>query len=173
MTEREGLKGTRVARRLAVAAVAVGLLVLAPGCGVCTMRFLDQDIHVNSLPTGAEIWVDGQPTGQKTPAVVALPRAEKHTIWVQKEGYERPESRLLSRQVKDWIVFVDAAFVIVVIGVGFLLIDDALGADSDLVPDNVLFELQPLSRAPPAPGGRADAPPCRPLHRSRAPPTPA
>ncbi len=136
------------ARRLPLLVLLAATLVAGPGCGVLTMRFLDQDVHVNSLPRGARIFVDGQETPLVTPAVVPLDRAENHTIWVEKEGYERPPNQLVVRQVKDWIVVVDVAFAFVLIGFVFLFVDDSLGSDSDLTPDKVHFELRPLSCLP-------------------------
>jgi serine/threonine protein kinase len=42
---------------------------------------------VNSSPQGAQIFIDGAPTGKRTPAVVLVPKGE-HTVALQLEGYQ-------------------------------------------------------------------------------------
>lgn len=146
-----------VAARLGRAAVVVTLvsclLCATPGCGVLTLRFLDQEIRVTSQPQGAQIFVDGRPSGQQTPGVVRLERNGNHTIWVDRDGYQRPPNQLVIRRVRDWIVVVDLVFSVLVVGFLFLVVDDQLGSDSDLEPADLHFELRPLSWR--VPGGAA------------------
>lgn len=44
-------------------------------------------VLVNSDPAGAEVWMDGMNTRQKTPARISLDKAGKHTFVLKKEGY--------------------------------------------------------------------------------------
>lgn len=139
------ITGTRLGRAAAVVTLLASLLCATPGCGVFTLRFLDQEIRVTSLPQGAQIFVDGRPSGQQTPGVVRLERNGNHTIWVDREGYQRPPNQLVIRRVRDWIVAVDLAFSVLLVGFLFLVVDDQLGSDSDLEPGELHFELRPLS----------------------------
>ena len=66
-------------------------------------------------------------------------------LWVDREGYQRPPNQLVIRRVRDWIVAVDLAFSVLLVGFLFLVVDDQLGSDSDLEPGELHFELRPLS----------------------------
>ena len=137
--------GAGLGRAVVVVLLLVALLGATPGCGVLTLRFLDQEIRVTSQPQGAEIFVDGRPSGQQTPGVLKLERNGNHTIWVDRDGYQRPPNQLVIRRVRDWIVAVDLAFSVLLVGFLFLVVDDQLGSDSDLEPGELHFELRPLS----------------------------
>ena len=63
------------------------LLLLAS----CTYVSQNANVMVNSEPQGAEILVDGQPTGRSTPAMLTL-ESTTHTITLRKQGFEN-ESR--------------------------------------------------------------------------------
>ncbi len=57
----------------------------------------DGRVFVTSDPPGAEIWLDGGPTGKTTPASLDLggPLAGDHLLEIRKKGYE-PETRRLT-----------------------------------------------------------------------------
>jgi len=74
----------------------LGLLAsLASGCATA-VNGTTQPISLSSNPSGAEIYVDGQPMG-KTPGVVTLSRGSDHHIELRKEGY-LPHTVPLARQ---------------------------------------------------------------------------
>ncbi|MEQ8483522.1 MAG: SUMF1/EgtB/PvdO family nonheme iron enzyme [Pseudomonadales bacterium] len=52
------------------------------------------DVTVSSSPAGAEIFIDDEPTGQVTPAVVAVPSGE-HEIRLRAPGHRSHRQRLL------------------------------------------------------------------------------
>lgn len=66
--------------------VAMPVLLLL---GSCTYFSGDSTVLVTSTPQGAEVWVDGQPTGDTTPTRLDLGGflGSDHTITVQKPGY--------------------------------------------------------------------------------------
>ena len=62
--------------------------------GACTWFSGDHTVMVTSTPPGAEVLIDGQPSGKTTPAKVELGgmTGGDHEITIRKQGYE-PESR--------------------------------------------------------------------------------
>ncbi len=66
------------------------LLLLAS----CTYVSQNANVMVNSEPQGAEILVDGQPTGRSTPAMLTLEEVATHTITLRKQDFE-DESRTI------------------------------------------------------------------------------
>lgn len=74
----------------------LGLLAsLNSGCAT-VVNGTTQPVSLSSNPSGAEIYVDGQPMGV-TPRVVTLSRGSDHYIELRKEGY-LPHSVPLARQ---------------------------------------------------------------------------
>lgn len=57
--------------------IALVLLVLAPGVALAAGQ---GDLYVQSLPTGASIWLDGQDTGQVTPFLLRGVSAGEHEV---------------------------------------------------------------------------------------------
>ena len=70
-------------KRTAFLAAASALATTLGGCSHY------QNIGVESDPTGAQIYLDGQPVA-KTPATIAVGRDRAHTIYLKREGY-KPE----------------------------------------------------------------------------------
>ena len=68
--------------------------IFAAGAGLALATTLAgcshyQNIGVETDPTGAQIYLDGQPVA-KTPATLAVGRDKAHTIYLKREGY-KPE----------------------------------------------------------------------------------
>lgn len=59
-------------------------------------------LQVESVPRGAEIHLDGQPTGRTTPATLELPVGQSRTVEVAREGY-------LSRPLQHVVVVAPSA----------------------------------------------------------------
>ncbi|MCC6669847.1 MAG: PEGA domain-containing protein [Planctomycetes bacterium] len=73
--------------------LAAALLAFLPAC-----TFLDGDpsVLVTSTPPGAEILVDGQPTGKTTPALLELDGffGDHHVITLRKRGFSDEERQV-------------------------------------------------------------------------------
>jgi len=50
-------------------------------------------IHVNSTPSGATIFLDGEDTGYETPYTLTGIEVGSHSVVVEKEGYVQPDER--------------------------------------------------------------------------------
>ena len=87
-------------QELAKTLLGVGLTILATGCS---------SLHVASIPEGASVFVDGQPTGLTTPAAVRyahLPKGRRE-ISVQKKGYHavtRPQHVMVKTDLVQVLV---------------------------------------------------------------------
>lgn len=73
----------------AIATVAVSESALA-----------QKQIVINSEPAGAELIINGMPTGQKTPALIKNPGGKSFSVGFRKEGYE--EGKLLVVKQKQF-----------------------------------------------------------------------
>ena len=83
-------------------ASVLALTLLGPAsCATCAKY---QNVGIESVPTGAEIFLDGEKIGE-TPHKQAVPRDKEHAVYVKKEGY-RPELVVLELQTPaDGITF--------------------------------------------------------------------
>ncbi len=74
------------------------ILVLCCLASACTSFKSDSNVFVSSTPAGAEIWLDDEPTGMTTPAMVEIGGffAGDHDITLKLAGYE-PETRRLRK----------------------------------------------------------------------------
>jgi hypothetical protein len=76
--------------------------------GACTWFSGDSSVLVTSTPAGAEVLVDGQPSGKTTPARLDLGGmlGGDHELTIRKQGYE-PETRTVfhhtSTYTSRWI----------------------------------------------------------------------
>jgi parallel beta-helix repeat protein len=52
------------------------------------------DLAINSVPNGAEIWIDGLNTGKKTPSKVSFNKPGKHTYRLRLKNFEPSEGEL-------------------------------------------------------------------------------
>lgn len=77
--------------------LAAGLL---SSCG-SIMNGQNQDVVINTVPTGANLWVDGIPA-PSTPHIAKLKRSKTHTIRIEKEGYEGVYTTI-DRSFSGWV----------------------------------------------------------------------
>lgn len=108
-------------------------VVLAAGCATI-MHGTTQDVTVNSNPSSAMVFVDGQSVGS-TPAVVNLKRKSNHVISVKLDGYQ-PYEMALSKNVSGWVVGN-----LVFGGLVGLVVDAASGGLYKLSPDQVSAQM--------------------------------
>jgi len=52
------------------------------------------EVSVKSTPSGADIWVDGEDSGMKTPGTVGVPAGKPHIVAARKAGYIGQAKRL-------------------------------------------------------------------------------
>lgn len=78
---------------------ALAIVTLSACCTI--MHGSKQQIAVNSTPSGARIFVDGQPGGQ-TPAVVEMARKHAHNVRIELDGYQ-PYEMALTRGTSGWV----------------------------------------------------------------------
>jgi hypothetical protein len=118
---------------------ASSLAGCATVCGGCH----DQSVHIDSEPKGAQVWVDGKPSGL-TPTDIPLCRRQEHQVQIDIPG-SQPYVTTLKPGINPW-VFGN----ILVGGVPGLLVDACTGATSTLYPKSVTAQLagpQPLATA--------------------------
>ncbi len=86
-----------LARRVRLVALLAGVACAQS----CLWVEGDGRVFVTSNPQGAEVLLDGKPTGQTTPATLDLggPFADNHVVTVRKPGFE-PEDRIVSHYTK-------------------------------------------------------------------------
>jgi uncharacterized protein YceK len=78
---------------MAIKRLALVLALVATVTGCSSMRTLS----VDSLPPGADVFVDGKPAGIKTPAKVDVSAEQnEHAISVRKEGFSASSGRVRS-----------------------------------------------------------------------------
>ena len=96
-----------------------------------------QDISVTSSPTGANLFVDGQPAGQ-TPTKVKLKRKRDHLLTLSKPGYQE-DSAVVTHVISGAV----AGNLIAggLIGWG---VDAISGAQFRLVPETIQVSLRPI-----------------------------
>jgi hypothetical protein len=85
------------------AMIIVGILGLVGtgGCATILGGGGEQNVRVNSSPSGAAVKVDGKDYG-KTPAVVRLSRKENHVVRLELAGYQPTETKL-EKQLNPWV----------------------------------------------------------------------
>ena len=106
--------------------LAMGLLLVQVACA-SVISGTRQKISVQSTPPGANVQVDGRPTGQ-TPLVTKVKRNKRHEILITKEGY-LPDSRSTGK-----------AFNYVLLG--NILVGGLIGMTIDLV-DGAAYTVEP------------------------------
>lgn len=98
-------------------------------------------VMVRSSPHGAEIYVDGVPTGKVTPAKVSVPFGE-HEISVGAPGFEASPPQLVWRTTSIaaivWTVLLPVPFLFIYPWSGWSRVD----------PEAVGFELKPQTSSP-------------------------
>lgn len=79
---------------------SICVVLLAAGCATI-MHGTSQEISISSVPSGAEVIVDGKTQGL-TPVVADLKRKDKHLIQIKLEGYQAYELHLV-RKTSGWV----------------------------------------------------------------------
>jgi hypothetical protein len=70
-------------------------------CCASIMHGTHQDVGISSNPTGAQVAVDGHPTGT-TPVIANLSRKDNHIVRIDLAGY-KPYETALTRSVSGWV----------------------------------------------------------------------
>jgi hypothetical protein len=126
----------RTFRILSVALLGGVLAGFLSGCGTIIHGGM-QDIGINSTPTGATIYVNGQTMG-RTPAITKLSRKNTQFVKIELEGYQ-PFEITLNRGVSGW-VFGNIVFG----GLIGLVVDASTGAMYKLTPEQVSGAMQKM-----------------------------
>lgn len=115
-----------------VSVILIAALCLS-GCGAI-MHGTDQEISINSSPTQAKVYVNGEE--RTTPAVYDLKRKNSYLVRVSKEGYE-PAEVMINKSL-DWTAWAD----LFIFGVIPIFYDLASGAAYKLSPEEINVTLQ-------------------------------
>ncbi len=125
--------------------IILSVVLLVSSCA-SILNGKNQKIDVNSYPTGARVYVDGEDTGVITPAKVKVRRKSKGvTLTLQKQGYEDNSTKLNSKFNPTVIAN------IVLGGIPGALIDLGTGAFYKYGEKNIFFELNPTTNTESAP----------------------
>jgi hypothetical protein len=116
------------------------ILLLSTGCASIA-HGTKQDFWVNSIPSEAEVRIDGIPTGN-TPILLELPRGSEHVLTLTRPGYEKYEM-IIRREMSGWVWGNLLLF-----GIFGLVIDAMDGAWANLSPEAVDATLEPERRPP-------------------------
>jgi len=114
------------------------LAMVQAGCATIT-NGRKQEIWIASSPSGAQVFVDGQPAGE-TPLVTRVIRRKRHEIRVRLDGYEE---QLLVTERKSNDAVVDNVFIVGLLGVA---IDYMSGAAYRVSPAHIMFRLEPIGK---------------------------
>ncbi len=94
-------------RRLA-AMRSIAALVLAGALASCVQYQSAEGVSLSSTPPGAEIFIDGRPSGYVTPALIELDRGDQHVVELWLEGFEVARRLLVpGDEVKDLVYWRD------------------------------------------------------------------
>lgn len=107
----------------------------ASACGL-TLSGTRSNVPVNSVPNGAEVWMDGVHLGN-TPMILEADSSLEHTIELRAEGYTSTRVPL-ERRLHAGYVFFD-----IVLGLIPAVIDGATGGWYITAPSHVNVELDP------------------------------
>jgi len=130
-------------------------LIATTGCSTIVNHGRPAGVDVTSDPPGAEIFLDGRPTGARTPARIELAGGSaEHAIRVEKPGYGTFE-RTVAKEIDPW-VWGNAPFVVfpIVAAAGFG-IDAWCGQWYRVAPPKVDARLSGAAPVAPAPGSPA------------------
>ena len=123
----------------AVAALALALALLGTSGCATIVRGKQARVQLESLPSGATVWVDGQLRG-KTPVAVTVSREELHTVRFTLDGHEEVTVQT-DREISVGYVFIDILF-----GAVWLAVDGATGAWYDPGPRPLRVLLSPTGQ---------------------------
>ena len=135
------------------------LCMAAIYCGACgPTQVLKQDIPVSTNPMGAQILVDGNPTGV-TPTTIALERNKDHIVTLTKENYRQADVTVkrkyketslvdaINSGVRSGMFHGDIAMG-VSSGLGSMSHKEETGEMYTLIPSVIKVDLTPMSGAP-------------------------
>ena len=126
--------------RREVAVILVVLLLAAPGCATLVTPGNDRPVRVQSVPAGADVYVNDDHRG-KTPLTVSVSRRDSHRIRIEKEGFEPYASEVRPR-LNGW-VFGNLLFG----GLVGLVIDAVSGATKSPSPGRFQVFMQDVGEA--------------------------
>lgn len=109
-------------------------LITQSGCATIVSRGT-QDVKIQSNPQGASVEIDGMKRGQ-TPLFLKLEREDRHTIRIQKEGYE--EAAQSTFRGFNWWFMGN----IILGGIIGIIVDFATGAVYTIKPNDINVELK-------------------------------
>lgn len=117
---------------------SVGMLMLLPALAGCATLLARKTtpVSMNSNPTGAEVWIDGNRAGT-TPVTVTLDHRQEHVVVFTKDGYAESSCRLNRKVGAGWVVLD------VVLGLIPVIVDAATGAWQSLDSDVCNVQLTP------------------------------
>jgi len=145
-------------------------MVATTGCSTIVNHGRPAGVDVTSDPPGAEIFLDGRPTGARTPARIELAGGSaEHAIRVEKPGYGTFE-RTIAKEMDPW-VWGNATFAVfpIVAAAGFG-IDAWCGQWYRVEPAEIEVSLRASGSAAPA-AVKQPAPTARPKPRESARPS--
>ena len=94
---------TNKMKQTLVLPVLAAALVGGTGCSTIVNHGRTAGVDVKSNPSGAEIFLDGKPTGARTPARIEIPGGSgDHAIRLEKAGYGTFE-RTVSKETDPWV----------------------------------------------------------------------
>jgi hypothetical protein len=125
-------------------ALLVALALSLSGC--CTVLFglaADKQVHLDSAPSGAEVWIDGKRHGERTPCSFMLTSGVDHEVVCRLEGeggvIYRRTSRFTAR-LQPWRAFWDY---VLPLGSVWVITDYLTGALWEFEPDRLVLDLLP------------------------------
>lgn len=124
-------------RSRVVVALALALVLGASGCA-SIVRGRQARVKIESLPSGATVWVDGTLRG-KTPVDVTVTRDELHTVRLTLDGHEEVMVQT-DRELNTLYVVLD---ILLVGGVFGLAVDAITGAWYQVGPSPIRVLLSP------------------------------
>ncbi len=116
------------------------LLAMIPGCATI-VRGRTQFVHIDSTPSGAQVWVQPDNLTATTPGDIALSRKLSYVATIQKDGYA-PASVRLKSGISWWLL----GNVVWVHPIGWLIgvcVDVGNGSGYTLTPQTVQVSLTP------------------------------
>jgi hypothetical protein len=135
-------------RRIVACLVLLFIFAGTGGCASLVNSNMQQQVYIDSKPSGASIVVDGLSQGT-TPTRVMLDRAKDHHVELQLEGYEPSEQTLKTYLAPAfWVNFAMLEFFFV-----GMAVDVATGHAKDIDHD-VTYQLKPLAGPAAISGGK-------------------
>src|SRR6185436_6518002 len=133
-----------IARNVMVAALSLALVAGSSGCATI-FRGRQARVQIESLPSGATVWVDDQLRG-KTPVEVTMTRDELHTVRFRLDDHEELTVQT-DREISGAFLTLDILEILFFgVGVITLTVDGATGAWYDPGPAPLRVLLSPTGQ---------------------------